>query len=229
MKNKSKESAMLKRHHTLSLHWLFYDHTRWLFAPIAALMFRTKKTYVDKKATLKEIKNGAMVISNHISFYDALIYQYAFMSRRIHTMLLQTAFNKKIGAWFFKEVNCFPVDPDKLSFDTIRHCVTRLQYGYVVLTFPEGHINFEKNPQVKGFRSGSIFLAVQANRPIIPCFLYRQKGFFHRFHLYIGKPFYPRDYFEGSPTVGKLQKVTDRLFEIESKMQSEYLEKVKAK
>jgi len=108
----------------------------------------------------------------------------------------------------------------------MRQCVARLQYGYVVAMFPEGHINFSTQPEIKEFQSGSVFMALQAKSVIIPCFLYRQKGKFHRFHLYIGKPFNPQDYFSGAINVESMQLVTQQLRNIELKMQNEYLEKV---
>lgn len=228
MKKTEKQLKRYKKHRTFSLYWLFYDHCRWLFAPFAALIFRTKKVYIDKKATVAQIKKGAMIVSNHISFYDALVLQYAFWYRRVHSMMLDTAFQTKIGSLFFRGVNCFPINPSNLnsSFASMRQCVARLQYGYVVAMFPEGHINFSTQPEIKEFQSGSVFMALQAKSVIIPCFLYRQKGKFHRFHLYIGKPFNPQDYFSGAINVESMQLVTQQLRNIELKMQNEYLEKV---
>lgn len=221
MKNKT-----YKKHRTISLYWLFYDHCRWLLAPFAFLFFRIKKTYVNKKVSKAQIKKGAMLVCNHISFGDALMLQYAFPYRRIHSMVLSTVFKTKIGALFFHGINCFPIDPENLSFESIRQCVTRLKYGYVVAMFPEGHINFDNKPAVKDFKGGAVLIAVQSQSPIIPCFIYRQSKH-GRFHLVVGEPFYPNHYFEGSPTVEKIAHVSDELHQVEVALQKNYLESLK--
>lgn len=216
------KNKVFKKHATISLFWLFYDHCRWVLAPFAALYFRIKKTYINKKVTKAQIKKGALITCNHISFGDALMLQYAFPYRRIHSMVLQKVFETKIGAFFFRGINCFPIDPDHFSFEPIRECTDRLKAGYCVVMFPEGHINFDNKPNIKGFQNGAVFMAVQAHSIIIPSFIYRKNGK-GRFHLYVGEPFNPYDCFEGIPTVEKIQLATAKLHEIETKMQADYL------
>ena len=91
----------------------FYDMVYFLTCLPGIIWFRTKIIYPEGKKV--RIKGGAMVVSNHIGFYDPIYLMYGIWYRRHHFVCMKEFFDKKFVGWFFDKCMCIPIDRDNLS------------------------------------------------------------------------------------------------------------------
>ena len=108
---------------------------------------------------------GFIVASNHISNLDPFLIGLCF-HRRIAYMAKDSLFRTKIGGFFFRQVEAFPVRRGEQDVWAVREAMKRLKRGLPVLMFPEG-TRQGKGPRQK-VHSGIGFLAVKAGVPILP-------------------------------------------------------------
>lgn len=107
--------------------------------------------------------------ANHLSPYDVpcLIKE---SGRKIDFVSTTEVFRNPLMAWFYGNMNAFPLDRGRVDVGATRTILERLQRGRVVGIFPEGVIRTEENSVLNGGRikPGVVRLAKLANVPILP-------------------------------------------------------------
>ncbi len=203
-----------------SFRKILYDIFRWSGWPLF-LWFRVKKIYISEDAKRK-IKGGALIISNHILYSDAMVLHCAFWYRRIQFIVMKELFSNKLSSFFYRNCGCIPVDRDKPTLKTFREVVQRLEGGNVITIFPEGHVSFSNNNPMGSFKSGAVLMAHQANVPIIPVYREIRPNIFRRQRIVFGNPINLRKQFGDNIGMDKIEEATKYLFAKELELKELY-------
>lgn len=107
---------------------------------------------------------GKVVVCNHVGYVDPLWVGYAVLPRTLHQMAKKELFDNPISAWFVRSGGGFPVDRASPSTATIKHAVSLVEQGGLVLIFPVGTRN-QDNADAK---RGAATIALRAKGEIVP-------------------------------------------------------------
>ena len=173
-----------KRKHKLG-YYFFYDFVKITAGLPGWLWFRPKLVYASENAR-QRINGGALVIANHIGFFDPIYLMCAVWYRRMHFVCLQQFFDSKWG-WFFKAVHCVPVDKNNVSISTVREVIGLLKEGKLVGMYPEGQVN-DGTGEMSSFKSGAALIALRSGCPIIPVYIRPKRRLLGRLTIAIGEP-----------------------------------------
>ena len=150
----------------VSFKFIIFDLIKLLTIPLGLLWFRPKILYANKKEKIKPC-GGAILISNHITFFDPVFLMVAIWYRRFHFIAMKSFFDTKFKNFIFtKFFMCIPIDRENTSMASFRTIVSHLKDDELVTMFPEGHINREEETILQ-FKSGMILMAMQSQKPII--------------------------------------------------------------
>jgi len=114
--------------------------------------------------------SGAYLISpNHQSFLDPFVVIAALPFRVVKRLFYVAAseyFGSKMLAWFGRQVNLVPVDPDAGLISAMQAGAYGLRQGRVLVLFPEGERSIDGT--VKSFKKGASILSHHLRLPIVP-------------------------------------------------------------
>ena len=91
-----------------SLKYLVYDFVKVTAALPGLLWLRPRWRYENKEAR-RRIRGGAVVIANHVGFFDPIYVMFAIWYRRHHFICGKEFFESK-SRWWFEHFLCIPVD-----------------------------------------------------------------------------------------------------------------------
>jgi 1-acyl-sn-glycerol-3-phosphate acyltransferase len=136
-------------------------------------------------------KGPALIIANHISYWDPIVVACA-VSRRVQFMAKAELFNYPIFGSLIYKLGAFPVSRHHVDRASLKKALALLSEGKVVCIFPEGTRN--KSDKLLPFLPGAAFIARKASVPIIPMSLQKKRRFFGNvffphFLVNIGVPF----------------------------------------
>ncbi|MEO6434274.1 MAG: lysophospholipid acyltransferase family protein [Tepidisphaeraceae bacterium] len=115
-------------------------------------------------------RHGPFILaSTHTSAYDVPVLMRA-SRRRLDFVSITELFRNRKVAWFFSNMNAFPLERNRADPATVRIILDRLERGRAVAMFPEGGIRSERESIVHGtkFRPGVARIARLAGVKIIP-------------------------------------------------------------
>ncbi|MHB8573208.1 MAG: lysophospholipid acyltransferase family protein [Candidatus Dormibacteria bacterium] len=139
---------------------------------------------------------GCLVVANHIAWFDSFFVMAALplepptyiMARR------DTVFNRRWKRWLLPRLCVFPVtrNAGALDQEAVEAVLSLLRAGRNVLLFPEG--TYGARGQLKPFRRGLGFLALDSGRPVLPVALQMpgRLRFRARIRVEVGRPYMPR-------------------------------------
>ena len=196
--------------------------------PVQFIYFKKKIYYEDKKDQARFIKGGAIIVSNHRSFNDYMMYMYVFYFRKMYCLMSELIYKKgRILAFL---VTCLGgIKVDRFSFDMsfIGKSVDLLsKKKKAIVIFPEAKINKEK--RLQRFTTSYIIMALRANVPIIPVYTLGKYGLFRRSRMAIGKKIYLTDYCNNpNPTKEELEYlnniVKNKIYDLEKMVKERML------
>jgi len=114
------------------------------------------------------VEKGALIISNHVSWIDAIVLS-ATMQRRIRFIMNKTIYSNKWINPVCRLMKVIPIsmtDPPKQIINSLRQGRQALDDGYVVCIFAEGAVT--RNGLLRGFKSGFEKIMKDTDCPIIP-------------------------------------------------------------
>ncbi len=135
-------------------------------------------------------KGGALIISNHVSYADAILIGCA-TPRFIRFLMWQPLYETKWLKPFARLLYAIPIPThSKESLRALRNARTELEKGSLVAIFPEGEIT--RTSHVKPFERGVdvITRGMDSSTPVIPVYLDGLWG--HALSLKGGRPFATR-------------------------------------
>ena len=168
-----------------SLKYLVHDFIKVTAALPGLLWLRPRWKYENASAR-KRIRGGAVVIANHIGFFDPVYLMFAIWYRRHHFICGKEFFDSKYR-WWFEHFLCIPVDRQNFNMNSLRQISDELKAGSLVTLFPEGHIN-DGSGAMAAFKSGMVLMALQGKAPVIPVYLRPKAHFYSRLTVVIGEP-----------------------------------------
>ena len=167
---------------------MIYKIGRFLTYLLSLLLFRITITGRENIPT----SGGALICPNHISNIDPVVISFT-TSREIHYMAKAELFKNPLLSWFFKKVNAFPVNREKVGVETIKTSLKILKGEKILGIFPEGHrVNPEDRIQPA---SGFVVFAIKTKAPIIPVHIKGKYRFRGKIDIIIGKPVYLEEYY----------------------------------
>lgn len=195
------------------------DIARVLAAPSVFLFLRPKWYYENERAK-KAIKGGAIVASNHDSFFDPMFIMVAVWYRRMRIVATSDLFAHKILGFFLRLVRTIEVDKKNFNFNTFRTVTDALDEGEIVTIFPEGSINKTGEESVRVFKSGAVLMAQKAGAPIVPIYIDQRAHWYNRQRYVVGEPISMQNETGERATLRDINRLTEQLHEKELKLKS---------
>lgn len=136
------------------------------------------------KVTVTGLENldddsGKVIVCNHVGLVDPLWIGYAVFPRVLHQMAKKELFEKPIIAWFVRSGGGFPVDRGRPSAATIKHAVSLVAAGEMLLIFPSG----TRSQDPLEAKRGAASIALRGKAQIIPAY-YEGPDKFRIAHLF---------------------------------------------
>lgn len=178
----------------------------------AALPLLKPKVYCkNKEIQGKKLKKPSILVSNHVSLMDFVLYLFVFWRNFVHFQVAEVMFNKsKFMSWLLFKLGCIRVDRDQFDFGFIGDSLELLDKGEVIGIFPSGRLPIDGKSFP--FKPSVIFIALRTDAPIIPVYTDGQYGLFKRARVVIGEPIYIRDYCQtNEPSQQELEALTQML------------------
>lgn len=175
---------------------------------IPALIFLKPKVI---RTNSEPIPAPAIIVSNHKSLMDFVLYLLVFPFRTIRFLMAEVLFNKgKLFAWFLSAIGGIRVDRDSHDFAFVSDALEALENGETVGIFPEARLPINGKPFP--FTVSTAFIATHADAKIVPVFTDGNYGLKKRATVVIGEPFYLTDYMKESCSEDEqLKHLTDIL------------------
>ena len=202
---------------TFSFSFIIHDIFKIILALPGLLWFRPKIIY-ESPAAKKKIRGGALVIANHIGFFDPVYLQYCIWYRRHHFVCLDDFFKGPLW-WMFKAFLCIPINKKNISIKTFKDIVEHLKCNELVTLFPEGGIESTKG-ELSSFKSGMILMAVQSGKPVLPVYIKKRNNILRRLTMCVGEPVEPRVMCGERPNMKDINSAAAFLREREEKLSS---------
>ena len=197
-----------------SFRYILHDLIRVTSIP-GLLFFRPKGFYENEEAK-KKIRGGALLISNHVGFFDPIYLMFAIWYRRHHFICMKEFFEgSRLKRFFFKNILCIPIDRENFNMSTFREITAHLQNGELVSMFPAGHIGFE-NDDLSGFKSGMVMMALSGDRPIFLVCLKKKERRFERLRFAVGAPVDVKALYMEKPSLTRIEEIAKLLEEKEA-------------
>lgn len=163
---------------------------------IAYWIYVTPRYYWQSKKAKKESKNikgGAIIISNHTSIFDYYVFMFKHIFHVIHTMVAEVVYEHKSLAHLCRMLENIKIDRnDPSNIKAFKEARDYLDRGKTVLIFPEGHLEDEPGV-IDEIKPSVIKLAFETGKPIIPYYLKGNYGLFKRAKVIGGEKIYVRE------------------------------------
>lgn len=157
--------------------------------------FKTKVYYEDKSVQKLWLKQPCILMSNHASLLDFVVYTFLFYFQTIRFLMAEVLFKKsKFFSWFLFGLGGIFVNRDAANFDFVSESLDTLDKGGIVGVFPQGRLPVNGKPFP--FKPGIAYIALRTDAPIIPVCTDGNYGLFKRAHVIIGKPINIHEYRE---------------------------------
>ena len=206
--------------------WTFcYDFIKFTGAIPTWIFFRPKIIRMGKKGKL----NSAILMANHVGFFDPIILQFVFPLRRKWSLATKDFFNNALNRAFFKSFLCIPVDKKNVTIDMYHGISDVLKAGKLLLIFPEGTINALDDAEFMKFKGGVALFAILNKVPVVPIYIVKREKWYQRQQIVIGEPVYLDEALGRVPTPADIEKVSELLQAKEEELASNYKEKINAK
>lgn len=158
---------------------------------IPAYIFMKPKVY--KKTTNRTLPKKAIIMSNHTSLLDFVLYVLVFWYRNLHFLMAEVLFNKgKLFAWFLYKIGGIFVDRDFCQFSFVEESLKVLDNNGIVTIFPQGRLPV--GGRAFPYKPGIVLIALRTDAPIVPVYTDGNYGLLKRAHVMVGEEIYLRDY-----------------------------------
>ena len=188
---------------------------------IPALIFFKPKVWL-KKGAKRRLPAPSILVSNHISLLDFVLYLCVFPFRTVRFLMAEVLFNKgRLFAKFLGLIGGIEVDRDAFDFSFVSDCIEVLDNKGILGVFPQGRLPV--GDTVFPFTASTAYIAKNADAPIIPVYTDGNYGLFKRANVVIGEPFYITDFLkEGESEAESLKRLTEiiesRVYELKDEI-----------
>ena len=153
-----------------------------------------KKYDIHGKKFKNTIKDGMIVVGNHVSFKDPWPYASVFSNRRAFFLASELVLRNKWREFLCTHAGCIKINRNTADIEAIRKATSMLKRGRMLIVFPEGTLHPDVESDLGEIKAGAILLASQAGVPIIPCYSLKGAHWYNRRTVVVGDPFRISDY-----------------------------------
>ncbi len=173
--------------------------------------FKPKVYYQNKEEQGIKLPNPSILISNHVSLMDFVVYLFVFWRNFIRFQVAEVMFNKSgFMNWLLHKLGCIRVNRDAFDFGFIGDSLEALDNRQIVGIFPSGRLPINGKPFP--FKPSAVFIALRTDAPIIPVYIDGQYGITKRTRVVIGEPIYIKEYCQSEePSKEELAFLTQML------------------
>jgi 1-acyl-sn-glycerol-3-phosphate acyltransferase len=142
---------------------MFYWFVKGIFYPFVVLYLGLTRDGVENLPR----RGPAIVISNHVSYMDAILLGSA-SPRPVHFIVLQWMYDLLLLRWFYWGMGTVPV---RAGTDArgLRRAVRALSRGRVIGVFPEG--TRSGDGRIQDAQPGAALLAALSGAPVVPAYI----------------------------------------------------------
>jgi 1-acyl-sn-glycerol-3-phosphate acyltransferase len=109
----------------------------------------------------------AILAPNHVSSVDPVLVGIS-VKRPVHFMAKKEIFRNRAVAWFLRGLHAFPITRERVDPSSVKHTLSLLAAGHVVLMFPEGTRG--DGQSLGPAKSGIAVVAARSGAPVVPVF-----------------------------------------------------------
>ncbi len=143
--------------------WLAPEHLMvLLFRGLGKVLYRLRIQGAENLPA-----GGALVVSNHISYVDALLLQVVF-PRKLWFFAVHGRQRRGLPLWFYRISGVIPLSAARAS-EGLRLAIRKMKEGELVCVFPEGQVS--RTGALMEIRKGFEALARRAAVPVVPVFI----------------------------------------------------------
>ncbi len=123
---------------------------------------------IEGKENIKDIKTGAISVSNHVLFLDCTMVGLAFGLKKVYFTTRQGSFEMPFIRKLIKLLRAVPI-PNKVSNKEgfVEQLDKAIQNGKIIHFYPEKAL-WPYCEKIRNFKSGAFNFAVRNNVPVIP-------------------------------------------------------------
>lgn len=178
------------------------------------LVCRPKVHYQNKEIQNKNIKGGAIVISNHTALYDVGALMFTFWKRNLRCLVADIVYTKnKFVNWFLNSIGCIKIHREAFNFTFVDKACKALENGDVIEIYPEARLPMRNESRPLPFKPSAAYIAILSGAPIIP--VYTNGSYFnfrHRTHIMIGERIDPNTLIDPALSEKEnIEKITEHL------------------
>ncbi len=170
---------------------------------IPALLFFKPKVY--KEQGFSNLPKSCILVSNHKSLLDFVLYLLIFPFKTIHFLMAEVLYNKsKFFSFLLNSWGGIKVEREDRDFSFVSESLEVLDNGGRIGVFPESRLPINGKPWP--FTTSTAFIAMRTDAPIIPIYTFGNYSLFKRAKVCIGKPIYIADYLD--PALSSQEQLT---------------------
>lgn len=182
---------------------------------LGLLLRRVGKLEIQGKEHLAT-PGGKVIVCNHVGWLDPLWVGSAALPLKIHQMAKKELFDNPLSGWFVRSGGGFPVDRTRPAPSTLKHAISLVAQGQLLLIFPTG----TRSQDDAEIRKGAAFIAARAKSVIVPAAYVgpnkvKPMDFIRRpvVQVSFGQPFSPvhEDYMGAGGTTRLLREMEQRM------------------
>jgi len=113
-------------------------------------------------------EGAAIVVANHHTSVDPVLLS-VLTHRRIHFLMAREYYEMFACRWFFRALECIPVNRDAKDLSATKRALRVLREGRIIGIFPQGGIR-DPDDTLDG-KGGVALLALRSGAPIIPFYI----------------------------------------------------------
>ena len=125
-----------------------------------------KPEIINRPDFLRVDQTGAVIVCNHVGWFDSLWIAHAVYPRRLRYMSKQELFRSTLLRLVLHHGGSIPIDRANPSPGSIKTAVDILRHGGLILIFPSG----TSKDETIAFKRGAATVAVHARVPLVPAF-----------------------------------------------------------
>ena len=138
----------------------------WFVVSFVYGLFLRRKTYGAENVP----KTGPVLIaSNHLSYLDPPLVGTA-VWRPAYFMAKEELFHSRLGGWFIRQLNAFPVQRGSADRASLKHSLDLLSQNKVFVMFPEG--TRSETGELGEAEMGVGMIAYRSGAPVVPAYLW---------------------------------------------------------
>ncbi len=153
-------------------------------------------------------RGGAIVISNHISYWDPVVVACA-LNRRVYFMAKAELFKIPLLGPVIKKLGAFPVRRNGPDPSSVRRSIQLLKNNKIIGIFPEG--TRSHSGEILDPHLGAAMLALKVGVPIVPVAVTGTKGVVGKVFVSVGKPLEFKHLYRRKNDKGELEAVSRKI------------------